>query len=163
MSLVYHASFNLMRILRNSPFGICEKPMPKQHVCPINAKTLPVEKKTYYILENGSLGFIDSSQAIMKSATLLMPSSVYVSRAPFSNDTMGPMIPKEMKSNLHYGEVRGDFLWPPHGINTSYSVCRRNLHSGSPGFHLHYVLCLKAGLGGSFGCAVQLETRRSRV
>ena len=23
--------------------------------------------------------------------------------------TMGPMIPKEMKYNLHYGDVRGDF------------------------------------------------------
>ena len=28
---------------------------------------------------------------------------------------MGPMIPKEMKYNLHYGEVRGDVLPPPHG------------------------------------------------
>ena len=27
---------------------------------------------------------------------------------------MGPMIPKEMKYNLHYGKVRGDVLSPPH-------------------------------------------------
>ena len=32
---------------------------------------------------------------------------------------MGPMIPKEMKYNLHYSEVRGDVLPPPHGTNTS--------------------------------------------
>ena len=25
------------------------------------------------------------------------------------------MIRKEMKYNLHYGDVRGDFLRPPHG------------------------------------------------
>ena len=35
---------------------------------------------------------------------------------------MGPMIPKEMIYNLHYGKVRGDILPPPHGTNTSYSV-----------------------------------------
>ena len=27
----------------------------------------------------------------------------------FKYATMGPMIPKEMKDNLHYGDVRGDF------------------------------------------------------
>ena len=25
------------------------------------------------------------------------------------------MIPKEVKYNLHYGDVWGDFLLPPHG------------------------------------------------
>ena len=25
------------------------------------------------------------------------------------------MIPKGKKYNLHYNDVRGDFLWPPHG------------------------------------------------
>ena len=25
------------------------------------------------------------------------------------------MIPKEIKYNLHYDDVRGDFSWPPHG------------------------------------------------
>ena len=34
---------------------------------------------------------------------------------------MGPMILKEMKYNLHYGNVRGDVLRPPHGTNTSCS------------------------------------------
>ena len=28
---------------------------------------------------------------------------------------MGPVIPKEIKYNLHYDNVRGDFLRPPHG------------------------------------------------
>ena len=25
------------------------------------------------------------------------------------------MIPKEIKYNLHYDDVRGNFLWPPQG------------------------------------------------
>ena len=29
------------------------------------------------------------------------------------------MIPKEMKYNLHFGDVRGDVLTPPHRTNTS--------------------------------------------
>ena len=32
---------------------------------------------------------------------------------------MSPMIPKEMKYNLHYDKVRGDVLPSPHGTNTS--------------------------------------------
>ena len=32
------------------------------------------------------------------------------------------MIPKEMKYNLHYGDVREDVLPPPHGTNTSCSL-----------------------------------------
>ena len=45
---------------------------------------------------------------------------------------MGPVIPKEMKCNLHYGDVRGDVPLPPpsppppnphtHGTNTSNRV-----------------------------------------
>ena len=35
---------------------------------------------------------------------------------------MGPMIPKQMKYNLHYGDVRGDVVPPPLGTNTSCSV-----------------------------------------
>ena len=38
---------------------------------------------------------------------------------------MGPTIPKEMKYNLHYGDVRGDVLPPPHGTNTSCSVAKQ--------------------------------------
>ena len=34
------------------------------------------------------------------------------------------MILKEMKYNLHYGNVRGDVLPPPRGTNTSYSVVK---------------------------------------
>ena len=34
------------------------------------------------------------------------------------------MIPKETKYNLHYGEVRGDILRPPHGTITSCSVIK---------------------------------------
>ena len=40
----------------------------------------------------------------------------------FKCTTMGPMIPKEMKYNLHYGDERGDVLPPPHGTNTGCSV-----------------------------------------
>ena len=36
------------------------------------------------------------------------PSSVYMSSSIFKDSTMGPLIPKEMKYNLHYGKVRGD-------------------------------------------------------
>ena len=35
-----------------------------------------------------------------------------------------PVIPKEMKYNLHFGDVRGDVLPPPHGTNTSCSVVK---------------------------------------
>ena len=35
------------------------------------------------------------------------------------------MIPKEIKYNLHYGDVRGDVLPPPHGTYTSCSVVRK--------------------------------------
>ena len=37
------------------------------------------------------------------------------------------MIPKEMKYNLHYGDVREDALPPPHGTNTSCSVLNKPL------------------------------------
>ena len=36
--------------------------------------------------------------------------------------SMGPMIPKEMKYYLYYGDVWGNVLPPPHGTNTSCSV-----------------------------------------
>ena len=29
------------------------------------------------------------------------------------------MILKEIKYNLHYDDVRGDFLWPPHGTTSA--------------------------------------------
>ena len=37
---------------------------------------------------------------------------------------MDPVIPKEMKYNLHYGEVRGDVLPPPHrlGLQSNFKV-----------------------------------------
>ena len=38
--------------------------------------------------------------------------------------TMGLMIPKVMKYNLHYGDVWGDVLPPPHGTKTSCSVVK---------------------------------------
>ena len=37
---------------------------------------------------------------------------------------MGPMIQKEMKYNLYYGEVQGDVLPPPHDTNTSCSIVK---------------------------------------
>ena len=40
----------------------------------------------------------------------------------FKDMTMGSLIQKEMKKkNLHYSEVRGDVLLPPHGTSTSCS------------------------------------------
>ena len=51
--------------------------------------------------------------------------SVYMSRnSIFKYTTMGSMIPKEMKYNLHYGDVRGDILPPPYDTNTSCSVVK---------------------------------------
>ena len=38
------------------------------------------------------------------------------------------MITKEMKNILHYGEVRGDVLPPPHDTNTSCSSHSYVLH-----------------------------------
>ena len=32
------------------------------------------------------------------------------------------MIPKEIKYNLHYDDVRGDFLWPPHGTTPASQI-----------------------------------------
>ena len=48
----------------------------------------------------------------MKFAILLTPSSVYMSRTI----SIGPMIPKEMKYNLHYGDVPADVL-PSRGLD----------------------------------------------
>ena len=53
----------------------------------------------------------------MKFATLFTSSSIHTSRiSVFKDTTTGPVISKEMKYNLHYGEVRGDVLRPPHGV-----------------------------------------------
>ena len=51
----------------------------------------------------------------MKLATLPTPEQNSI----FKYTTMGPMIQKEMKYNLHYGNVRGDVLPPPHGTKAS--------------------------------------------
>ena len=37
------------------------------------------------------------------------------------------MIRREMKYNLHYVDVRGDVLPPPHCINISCSVAKLNV------------------------------------
>ena len=42
----------------------------------------------------------------------------------FKYTTIGPMIPKEMKYNLHCCDVRGYVLSPPHCTNTSCSVVK---------------------------------------
>ena len=49
----------------------------------------------------------------------------------FKYITMGPMILKEMKHNLHYGKVRGDVLLPSHGTNTSCSVMSKKIAFGN--------------------------------
>ena len=43
-----------------------------------------LKQRTHYRLENGSLGLLRLFIAVMKFATLLMPSSVYMSVTPFS-------------------------------------------------------------------------------
>ena len=40
---------------------------------------------------------------------------------------MGPMISKEMKYNLHYGDVRGDILPPPHATVATFSTLAYDL------------------------------------
>ena len=67
------------------------------------------KQRTHCRLENGSLGFIETL-------------SLQELKSIFEDITMGPMIPKGMKYNLHYGEVRGDVLRQPHDTNTSCSV-----------------------------------------
>ena len=47
----------------------------------------------------------DSSLAVMKFATLITPASVHEQNSIFKDTIMGPMIPKEMKYNLHYGDL----------------------------------------------------------
>ena len=42
----------------------------------------------------------------------------------FKDTTIGLMIPKQTKYNMHYGEVRGDILRLPHGTNTGCSVVK---------------------------------------
>ena len=54
----------------------------------------------------------------MKFATLLEQNSI------FQDSTMGPVIPKEMKYNLHYDKVWEDVLPPLHGTNTNCSVVK---------------------------------------
>ena len=61
---------------------------------------------------------------VMKYATLLTPSSVYM-KSIFKHTKMGCMIPKEMKNDLHYSDVRGDVLPPPHGTNTSCGIVKQ--------------------------------------
>ena len=36
------------------------------------------------------------------------------------------MIPKEIKYNLHYDDVRGDFLRPPHGTTSATVECNKS-------------------------------------
>ena len=48
---------------------------------------------------------------------------------------MGQIIPKEIKYNLHYDGVRGDFLRPPHGI-TPFIL---SLNKDQKGFYCNLV------------------------
>ena len=52
---------------------------------------------------------------------------------------MEQMIQKEMKYNLHYGDVREDVLPPPHGTNTSCS-CKINVKKDCFWLHVNVVL-----------------------
>ena len=61
----------------------------------------------------------------MKFATLLTLSSVHMSRTPFPNIQHWAQLGlKEIKFNLHYGEVPGDVLPASHGTYTSCSVIK---------------------------------------
>ena len=60
----------------------------------------------------------------MKFAALLTPSSEYEQNSILKYTTMGQLILKEMKYNMHYGDVRRDVLPTPHGYNTSCSVVK---------------------------------------
>ena len=42
---------------------------------------------------------------------------IHEQKSIFEDTRMGLVIPKEIKYNLHYGDVRGDVLQPPHGTN----------------------------------------------
>ena len=43
-----------------------------------------------------------------------MPPSTDLSGILFQSNQNGLKNPKEIKYNLHYDEVQGDVLWPPH-------------------------------------------------
>ena len=65
-------------------------------------------------MENGRLGFIETLHKQYWSLQHCLHAPAYT-WAEFANSifkftTMDPMIPKEMKCNLHYGDVWGDFL-----------------------------------------------------
>ena len=84
---------------------------------------LPLETKNTQNHENRRLGLIESFN--MQHCNL----RGYIRPSPpptpppqrrlklyliFKITRMGSMTPKEVKYNLHYGDVRGDFLRPPH-------------------------------------------------
>ena len=68
------------------------------------------------------LRLLKSSNEVCNSAYAL--SRIHEQNSIFKYTTMDQMIPKEMKYNLHYGDVRGDVLQPPHGTNTICSVVK---------------------------------------
>ena len=63
-----------------------------------------------------------SSNEVCNTAYALQ--HIHEQNSIFKDSTMGPMIPKEMKYNLHYGKVQGDILPLPHSTNTSCSVVK---------------------------------------
>ena len=66
------------------------------------------------------LGLFISSNEICNTAYALY--RTHEQNSIFKYTTMGPMITEEMKYNLHYADVRGDVLSPPHDTNTSCSA-----------------------------------------
>ena len=87
-------------------------------------RRLPLETKNTQNHDNRRLGLIESLH--MQHCSLRgsistpppppppPPPGAGLSDIRFSKITrMGPMIPKEIKYNLHYDDVRGDFLRPP--------------------------------------------------
>ena len=66
------------------------------------------------------LRLLKSSSEVYNTAYALL--RTHEENSSFKDTTMGPVTPKEMKYNLHYGEVRRDVLSPPHGTITKVKI-----------------------------------------
>ena len=100
---------------------------------------MPLEKKNTQNDEKRRLGLIESlnMQHCMRGCIRTAPPNTTQRRLKrysiFKITGMGSIIQKEIKYNLHYDDVRGDFLQPPHGTTeatveliknvTSYTGC----------------------------------------
>ena len=72
------------------------------------------------------------------------------------------MITKEMKYNLHYDEVRGDVLPPPHGTNTQPPTHEQQRKNCNRGTALEWSVEKTTGAGGGVGREVGFNQSDSR-